>query len=432
MPTTIRISSVTPRAWADDQITKSSELFSGSCGKETLKSKGLIQSSFSDDYLSTHHVSSTKNGLVNAIYCAWSQHHHLVLRPEDIWFAILSQLSFYINANAEEVRSFFVKHKGKEQLTIFTAGTIGTVDWGELAMQFTSLMEKFLVDPELRDWVMPNFSTTTDTDRVAAAILMMGAMQKYFEYGCCLMCGLPSVTLLGERSDYVKLLERLDKIPQLGTEPAAFCSLLRPIITRFITCFDHPTDPNVVDFWRHCADRSGGSGPTYISGWVTAFCFWDEQGQRLGSKEEAEEEFGECLSLDGIDYCGVELDKVPAGYASVPVAANDNGTEHNTRMLAGSVGIEASTSIHLHTPDTTQLVEQNTIKPVIGWWMYETLSDAERGAKRASLDKELAEKKAEHEKLGDLEELRRKLNRAYDLTYEIESLEQKISQKCEA
>ena len=389
------------------KVTKSPKALSysnSSCGKGTLKSKGLIQSLFIDDYLSTHHVSPSGNGLVRTIYGAWSTHHHLILRPEDIWFAILSQLSFYINANAEEVRSFLVSHKGKETVTVRTNGTICTVDFGELAMQMTLLMEKFFVDPELRTWIMPSFSTTTDTDRVTAAILMMGAMQKYFEYRMMLLCGIPSVTLLGERSDYVKLLERLDKIPQLGTEPAEFTSLLRPILTRFIACFDNPTDDGVVDFWKHCADRSGGSGPTYLSGWVTAFCFWDEQGKRLFSDDD--EDSWMCFNLDGTQYGCVDITKIPAGYTSVPVTVDDNGVEHKTRMVAGLIGIEASTSDHLHNLDTAQLVEKNTIKPVVGWWMYEVFSDAEREAKRAPLDKALAEKKSKMDKLGDANDLK--------------------------
>jgi hypothetical protein len=48
---------------------------------------------------------------------------------------------------------------------------------------------------------MPTFSTTTVNDRTTAAILMMGSMQKYFSYTCCIECGIPSVTLLDERKD---------------------------------------------------------------------------------------------------------------------------------------------------------------------------------------------------------------------------------------
>jgi hypothetical protein len=44
------------------------------------------------------------------------------------------------------------------------------------------LIAKNVVDPELRTWIMPDFSTTEESDSVVAAILMMGALQQYFEY----------------------------------------------------------------------------------------------------------------------------------------------------------------------------------------------------------------------------------------------------------
>ncbi|KAI1785227.1 hypothetical protein LXA43DRAFT_151204 [Ganoderma leucocontextum] len=35
----------------------------------------------------------------------YRSHHHLRIRPDDVWLAILVQLNFYINAHAEELRS---------------------------------------------------------------------------------------------------------------------------------------------------------------------------------------------------------------------------------------------------------------------------------------------------------------------------------------
>jgi hypothetical protein len=37
-----------------------------------------------------------------------------------------------------------------------------------------------VVDPDLGASITPSFSTTTENDRVVSAILMMGAMRKYF------------------------------------------------------------------------------------------------------------------------------------------------------------------------------------------------------------------------------------------------------------
>ncbi|KAI4259866.1 MAG: hypothetical protein L6R42_004339 [Xanthoria sp. 1 TBL-2021] len=87
-------------------------------------------------------------------------------------------LSFHINAHAEELRSFFVAHEGREELEVLDEGTIKTVDFGPLAVRMTKEMDKHIVDPDLRQWILPDFSTTTHTDTVTAAVLIMGAMQE--------------------------------------------------------------------------------------------------------------------------------------------------------------------------------------------------------------------------------------------------------------
>jgi hypothetical protein len=51
---------------------------------------------------------------------------------------------------------------------------------------------------------------------------MMGALEKYFSYTMMLLCGFPSATLLGEREDWVTLSKKLEKLQQIGDEPARF------------------------------------------------------------------------------------------------------------------------------------------------------------------------------------------------------------------
>ncbi|KAH6714245.1 hypothetical protein BKA61DRAFT_607443 [Leptodontidium sp. MPI-SDFR-AT-0119] len=63
----------------------------------------------------------------------------------------------------------------------------------------TGCMQRQITGPDLKQWIMPNFSTTVENDRVVASVAFMGAMSGYFDFGGKNGCGLPSVTLLGER-----------------------------------------------------------------------------------------------------------------------------------------------------------------------------------------------------------------------------------------
>eukprot|EP00957_Ditylum_brightwellii_P024538 1852407-Ditylum_brightwellii.AAC.1 len=75
-------------------------MFNNKAFKDKLS---IIQSSESHCDVQAAHY-----GLVSAIMDAYNHHHNLILRPDDVWQAILTQFSFYVNANAEELRDRFV------------------------------------------------------------------------------------------------------------------------------------------------------------------------------------------------------------------------------------------------------------------------------------------------------------------------------------
>ncbi|KAM0177292.1 hypothetical protein ACHAPC_008865 [Botrytis cinerea] len=76
----------------------------------------LIQSTLTEEIASK--ILPAGNGLVHTCLEAYNQHRHLVLRPDDIWIAIVTQFSFYVNKHSEELRSFFVAHEGKKDLVV--------------------------------------------------------------------------------------------------------------------------------------------------------------------------------------------------------------------------------------------------------------------------------------------------------------------------
>ncbi|KAM4060216.1 hypothetical protein HRG_002181 [Hirsutella rhossiliensis] len=203
-------------------------------------------------------------------------------------------------------------------------------------------------------------------------------MQKYFSYKMTIICGLPSVTLLGEASDWQDILARLDKLDQLGDEPTQFAEMLRPILRRMVLCFSQPSSTDVTDFWNTMITRiHQGSGMHYISGWLSVFCFWKEAGA-------ARRRSHDNVVLDGLSYPYADIQEVPAGFASVPVNVNDHGEVYDSTLIAGSVGIlarpsapgvaseggsgEASGESRSYSEGPSAL---RAIQPYSGWWMCE-------------------------------------------------------------
>lgn len=303
-------------------------------------------------------IAASANGLIHAVIEAWNNHYNLILRPDDFWFAIVSQLSFYINANAEALRSHFVAHQGKKQLIVEQEGTIHTVDYALFADDMADEIGKNVKDPKLKDWILPDFSTTTPEDRTVAAVLFMGAMQKYFEYffDCC-TCAIPEITLLGERDDWVKLQGRLPQLLEWGDEAKKYHRFLVPIFKHIVASFDDPTSAPVVDFWKtmvspHGPDHDSGAKPTpYVTGWISGLFLWYHTGKvrdDVQLDEQLRPSFprDESAMLDGVYYPRMHLEGelIPA-VASVPVMVREKedgviAKTYDTRMVAGIGGFK--------------------------------------------------------------------------------------------
>ncbi|TKA32819.1 hypothetical protein B0A50_01044 [Salinomyces thailandicus] len=328
----------------------------------------IIQSSTTLNPSAT--IQTRRNGFVYAAVEAYSRHHHLRIRPEDIWLAILTQFSAYINAHAEELRGSFVAHEGKKSLEVqYDSGTRFTVDYTDFTEKIGLMIQDNVVDPDLRQWILPAFTTTTQHDVAVANIVMMASMQSYFEYVCGIICGLPSVTLLGEKADYELILQRIEKLRDYGEEPTRFANLLTPILKRFIRSFDDPEDEETLDFWNHIlSSYNMGSGSDQYSGWITAFTFWSKDGTVFRETPTSEEELPP-LVLDEVQYPRIDSEDVAPGFCTVPVLIRDNGDEVQAEMLAGSVAIEVSSSGN--EVEKGERGDLDTMQARSEWWIYE-------------------------------------------------------------
>jgi Domain of unknown function (DUF4419) len=324
------------------------------------------------------------NGFVYSVTMAYNHHHNLTIRPEDVWLAILTQFSAYVNKHAEELRGQFVAHEGQKELKIeYDKASRYDVDMKDFAVKMGKEIAKNVTDKELRAWIMPSFTTTTLNDTVVASVVMMASMQKYFKYTMYTLCGIPNVTLEGCKEDWQDILLRLDKLKEWGEETTRFAEFLRPVIRKFIQSFDEPTSSETIDFWKHIVSYlSDGSGSNYYSGWITAFCFWGKDGQLLhATRPDYRFNDDENYRLDGVRYPRVDTQDVPPGWISVPVKVVELKQVYSTMMVAGSVGIQCERSEQ--APDG----DLNSVSPKIGWWMFEVDAPDDENAEPGSVTK---------------------------------------------
>ena len=264
--------------------TTSLQFLRNACPDAHGYTKDIIHSSMGS---TLKDVKPQRNGFVYTVLECYNEHHALTIRPDDVWLAILTQFSCFVNGNAEALRSLFVLHDGKKELSMEVEQEKGKVDWGLVVQMLVETMnakiQENVVDPELRQWIIPAFSTTNANDRIVAGMVMMATVKEYFTFRICLHCGIPRVTLEGEREDWVYILNRIEKLKEFGPQTTAWYRLLHPILSRFVKAFDNPDGPENLEFWSKVAHfESFGSGPTWLSGWITAFMAFVEKGQWKG------------------------------------------------------------------------------------------------------------------------------------------------------
>ncbi|MCJ1353335.1 MAG: hypothetical protein MMC33_003320 [Icmadophila ericetorum] len=355
----------------------------GSLWRGVSQSQRSLQSSLMkfDD---AEPIIASKNGFVHGAIKVYSNHQNLVIRSEGIWFAILTQLSSYINGHTEQLRGQFVAHEGKKRLVLRYESNM---DFGKLAMEMGELLEINVVDPELREWIMLDLSTTTKEDEILASILMMGAFKGYFTYVCRTGCGFPSVTLLGEKEDWERLLQKLEKLKTFGEDTTKWYHLLVPIVSRFVRTFDEPKSKDIIHFRNRIAHCKGRSGSTYYCGWITAFCYWDKQGHCLyDAVQKAYTKNDEAdtsqwkhstprLRLEDAIYERINVMEVPIGFSIVPIRLEDGLSKYDALIIAGSVGWKWSASGEISDNGKMGL---DTVQPATGWWMFEQFSLEDR------------------------------------------------------
>jgi hypothetical protein len=145
-------------------------------------------------------------------------------------------------------------------------------------------------------------------------------------------------------------------------------------------------------------------------GWITAFCYWSEEGKSLAktSKSQERTELGlnrepePLLELDGAKFHRVSTHDIPSGFASVPVKIDDMGVLCHAILVAGSVGLRVSSSGQMLEGGKEPGLD--TVQPVSGWWIYEKKDDGEKEEDGNKMKEGEGSKETEYDEEGESSE----------------------------
>jgi hypothetical protein len=304
--------------------------------------------------------------ILAAIHLAFNDHRPLVLSPDMLWLLVAQGLANHVNANAEELRSKFVKHSGTVTIAVRRDNFIkGSPEnpWPEVFDEFSSRIREHL-GAATHDLLLPSFSTTGAAERAAAEVVLLDAMQSFFSYEFHTRCGIPQIVLEGTPDDWDVLAERTRGIGQFGL--GWWTEALGPVLDEFVAASRGRVN---VRFWQSIYKLDGGSGGPYTNGWITAFFPYlkDWQTGRAsrknpwlaqGGKELQELLYPPAKSDPHRFGHGPTTEAFPSGLARAPFLWNYLGLSFEMEFLGGFVGVRQEA-------DTLRL------RPEIGWAVRE-------------------------------------------------------------
>ncbi|QLI73533.1 uncharacterized protein G6M90_00g105660 [Metarhizium brunneum] len=337
---------------------------------DRAKSWRVLHTSVSDADDGT--VVPHSNGFVWTVLRAWQQDQHLELRPDDVWLSVLTQFSFYLNGEnrSEALRDRFVNHAGRRRLEIAYphCQTVEQVDVPAMTQRFVDM---------IREHLGQNYSRSR----------LPRYHERIFGYAAILGCSFPSVTLHGEREDWVDLLGRMARLAEFDTSgndmdnegngadsesrcrPMVQWSRALTVVVEFmVASFDRPNDERVHDFWRracHSVGSEASGEPSTMSGWLTAFCWWRADGaaQRAYSDSELAEleqlrGHGPRLKLGAVEFPIINQEEIPSAYTEASITFHlADGKKLATVLTAGSKG--------------ARLLDKqgSAVQPFSCWWL---------------------------------------------------------------
>uniref|UniRef100_A0A7S2N0V3 DUF4419 domain-containing protein n=1 Tax=Helicotheca tamesis TaxID=374047 RepID=A0A7S2N0V3_9STRA len=279
---------------------------------------------------------------IHALDAAFNHHLPLILSPDAILMVITQHFSEHINQNSEKYRHKLVSHTGKEKITVRNDSLVKhkvNNDWESVFDQFSNKLRDRL-PPEIHSAVVADFSTTGPIEKACSEIVLMEAVQKYFDYGVRTSCGIPEITLEGNKQDWLLLSKKIEGLR--GFDLDAWVDDLQIIVQQCVNCFDNEVDKQFWSSIYHYMDESGGP---FVTGWVQVLYGMSSLKDAMGSFQRP--------------FCGPSPDDFSIGRSKCPFVWKYYGEEIGCDFIGGFIGISLD-------PDT------KAVKAEMGWEVVES------------------------------------------------------------
>lgn len=217
------------------------------------------------------------NNFVEYLKIAYNMDYGIVIKPDFIWYTILCELSNLVNADPEAVRKYFTYQKeGKITLT----GSNDSLIHMPINQLVDLVLENVPMDLQKGD-IVPDFTTSDDDSRFAFSASFLEMVSNFYTYEW-IGCDYNKIKILGKKSDYVLMLEALDRFNRI-VPLQGYIKRAKEGVQDIILNWKND------DFWRSILWTKAGYGGDRIDGWIKKFfnkgAYWAHHLSRVEAKE---------------------------------------------------------------------------------------------------------------------------------------------------
>lgn len=193
---------------------------------------------------------------------AYSADYGIEIKPDFIWFTILSEMARMVNKDPEKFRQYFTTRTKEEskELIIAHCGSDNVLDVDSISEQLFLTMPNYFTE----ELIVPKFTTLTEESSFAFKTAFLKTVSPYYSYGTY-YCGYNKVKVYGEISDYELMIKTLNTIENLVPDFNEYIKQCTDVITDVISNWDNE------EFWSLICKTDEGYGDRVFDGWFTRF-----------------------------------------------------------------------------------------------------------------------------------------------------------------
>ena len=166
------------------------------------------------NHINGEHAKYTHTGLVYYFHLCWSQEVGACLRPDMLWFTIVSEIAYMVNKNPKDFRQLFTNTKEKQNINTRT-NDVTDIDIDQLVEQ---LKNKVKNEEFVKLLTETTFESSVDGFQEAIISAFAYSAMPYFNY-LTSMCGIPQLEIQGTVKDWKNLLDSVISLNDiLGTQ----------------------------------------------------------------------------------------------------------------------------------------------------------------------------------------------------------------------